>query len=124
MENKQLITFLDHIGRCILAEHVETTETRLTVKNPVILHAQPTPQGQLNIQTLPLYFREFLGEKTKETGSVWSYSLNSVVLGVDIDNDARLVQAYHNLWVPQQAAPAQPQGSPKVVKLFDDEETK
>lgn len=115
MEKNKLITFLDPIGRTILAEQVKLTDTVLQVKNPVILHVQPTPQGQLNIQTVPLYFREFLGQRTKETGSHWQYAVTNIVLGLEIDNEERLVKAYHDLWAPQPVA----NHTPKVVKLFD-----
>ena len=35
-----IITFIDPIGRTMLAELVEETETQLTVKNPAIIHVQ------------------------------------------------------------------------------------
>lgn len=116
MEKTKLITFLDPIGRVILAEEVTLGTIWLVVKNPVILHAQPTPQGQLNIQTLPLYFREFLGEKTKAEGAKWQYPVSSIVIGLNIENEDRLVKAYHDLWAP---TPVQ-NNKPREVKLFDE----
>jgi len=117
-EQTQLVTFIDHIGRTILAEQVSADKTTLTVKNPAIIHVQPTQQGQLNVQTIPLYFREFVGEKSKNEGTVWKFNLANLVLGVDIDNDSRLVDQYKKLF---SAAPSiiTPQGSEKVIKLFD-----
>jgi hypothetical protein len=113
-----LITFLDHIGRATIGELVEQNDTHLVVKNPAIIHVQPTPQGQLNVQTIPLYFREFVGEKTRENGTTWKYNISSVVIGVDVENDARLVSQYEKLF--SDSAIITPNGDPQVVKLFDE----
>lgn len=115
----KLTTFIDHIGRTILAEFIETDKTTLTVKNPAIIHVQPTQAGQLNVQTIPLYFREFIGEKHKNDGTVWKFNLSTIVLGVDINNDERLVDQYHKLF-SMPSGIITPQGSEKVIKLFDE----
>jgi len=117
MSEQNLITFIDHIGRTILATLVEQDKTTLTVKNPAIIHVQPTQQGQLNVQTIPLFFREFIGEKSKANGTTWKFNLNTVVLGLDIDNDPRLVEQYNRLFLPP--APA-PESTAPVIKLFDE----
>ena len=112
-----IITFIDPIGRTMLAELVEETETQLTVKNPAIIHVQPTPNGQLNVQTIPLFFKEFVGERNKKEGTIWAYNKSLVVRGLNIENDDRLVQQYQAVF----AAPAaQLSGEPQVVKLFDE----
>jgi hypothetical protein len=118
MSNTNITTFIDHIGRTILAELVEETKDKLTVKNPAILHVQPTPQGQLNVQTIPLYFKEFISEKNRETGTTWSFNKSSIVVAVDVENDSRLLEQYTRLFSAQPAAAA-PQ-SEKVIKLFDE----
>jgi hypothetical protein len=117
MSKQNLVTFIDHIGRTIIAETVEQDKSFLTVKNPAIIHVQPTQQGQLNVQTIPLFFREFIGEKNKNNGTVWKFHTNSVVLGVDIDNDPRLLDQYNKLFAP--LTPVEPAKEP-VIKLFDE----
>lgn len=112
-----IITFIDHIGRTILGEQVEDTKDHLTVKNPAIIHVQPTPQGQLNVQTIPLYFREFVSDKNKGDGTTWKFNKSSVVVGVDIENDARLLEQYKRLFT---AAPTATADDQKVIKLFDE----
>lgn len=112
----KIITFIDHIGRTILAEEVESTEASLTVKNPAIIHVQPTQQGQLNVQTIPLYFREFVSDKNKNSGTTWRFNKNSIVVGVDIENDTRLLEQYNRLF--SGAAPVA--DDQKVIKLFDE----
>jgi len=114
-----VVTFIDHIGRTIIGELVKSDTSYLTVKNPAIIHVQPTQQGQLNVQTIPLYFREFIGEKSRANGTVWKFNASNIVLGEDVDNDARLIDQYHKLF--SAAVPAS-QPKEKVVKLFDDKE--
>jgi hypothetical protein len=113
-----ITTFIDHIGRTIIAELVEDTAAQLTVKNPAIIHVQPTQQGQLNVQTIPLYFREFISDKNKNSGTTWKFNKSSIVLGVDIENDTRLLDQYSRLF----AAPTlnNTADDQKVIKLFDE----
>lgn len=113
-----IITFVDHIGRTIIGEQIESDKTSITVKNPAIIHVQPTPQGQLNVQTIPLYFREFVSDKNKDSGTKWKFNLNNIVLGVDIDNDSRLLDQYNRLFSGVPAAAAS--DDQKVIKLFDE----
>lgn len=120
-ETIQTVTFIDHIGRTIIGEIVDPSVdsgASFLVKNPAIIHVQPTQQGQLNVQTIPLYFREFIGEKSKENGTTWKYHYANVVFGVDVDNDPRLVDQYTKLWTASVAAPT---AEPSVVRLFDEE---
>jgi hypothetical protein len=112
----KIITFIDPIGRTILAEHVSDDKSFLTVKNPAIIHVQPTPQGQLNVQTIPLYFREFISDKNKNDGTTWKYNKTTIVEGIDIENDTRLLDQYNRLF---SAAP-EPKDDQKVIKLFDE----
>jgi hypothetical protein len=113
-----IITFVDHIGRTLLAELVEDSAQHLTVKNPAIIHVQPAANGQLNVQTIPLYFREFISDKNKNSGTTWKFNKATIVLGVDIENDSRLVEQYNRLFT---AAPvASTTDDQKVIKLFDE----
>jgi len=113
-----IITFIDHIGRTIIAEQVEDTAAQLVVKNPAIIHVQPTQQGQLNVQTIPLFFREFISDKHKNTGTTWKFNKTNIVIGVNIENDARLLEQYEKLF---SAVPATASAdNQKVIKLFDE----
>lgn len=122
MSDTNLITFIDHIGRTIIGENLGDTDNgnSFLVKNPAIIHVQPTQQGQLNVQTIPLYFREFIGEKSKENGTTWKYHYDNVVVGTDVDNDPRLTSQYATLWsAPVAPVPVAPP-SDAVIKLFDE----
>lgn len=117
-DTNNLITFIDHIGRTIIGENAGDVDSGASflVKNPAIIHVQPTQQGQLNVQTIPLYFREFVGDKSKENGTTWKYHYANVVFGVDVDNDPRLTDQYSKLFT----APVAVANDPQVVKLFDE----
>jgi hypothetical protein len=125
-ETPKLTTFLDSLGRTIIAEAVPelTTGTHLTVKNPVIVHIVPVGNnGQMTVQLLPVFFREFLADKTEDT--VWKYNRETITESETVVFDFKLTAQYQqmfsksNLIVPAGAgevtAPSQ-----DVVKLFDE----
>ena len=120
-ENK-IVVFFDSVGRTILGEKLEdkTTKEVLTIKNPAVVHIMPNQQsGQLQLQILPLFFKEFLAEK--DNGTVWNYSRANITEAVDVTFDFKLEAQYRQIFAAGPApAPQQPQGSPEVIKLFDD----
>jgi len=120
MEQQKLTTFIDQTGRTIIGILASETPETIIVKDPAILYVQPTQDGKLNVQTIPLYFREFIGDKHKNDGTLWVYNRAGITLGLDIDNDQRLVTQYNNLFnAPIQSAQPTPATTPAVVKLFD-----
>ncbi len=121
-ENK-IVVFFDQVGRTILGERVEseTNDSVLTIKNPAVVHIMPNQQtGQLQLQILPLFFKEFLADK--DSGTIWKYNRKNVTEAVDVTFDFKLEaqykQIFSNIILP--SAPQQPQGAPEVVKLFDE----
>lgn len=120
-ENK-IVVFFDSVGRTILGEKLEdkTTNEVLTIKNPAVVHIMPNQQtGQLQLQILPLFFKEFLAEK--DSGTVWNYNRANITEAVDVTFDFKLEAQYRQIFAAGPApAPQQPQGSPEVIKLFDD----
>lgn len=125
METKnKLVVFFDSVGRTVLGEQVEDKSTNkiLTVKNPAVVHITPNPQtGQLTLQILPLFFKEFLADKNAPT--FWEYKRELLTEAQDLVFDFKLQAQYQQLFSTSPApAPAQPQGSSaEVIKLFDDE---
>jgi hypothetical protein len=120
-ENK-IVVFFDAVGRTILGERLEdkTTDKVLSIKNPAVVHIMPNQQtGQLQLQILPLFFKEFLADK--DTGTVWNYSRVNITEAVDVAFDFKLEAQYRQIFAAGPApAPQQPQGSPEVIKLFDE----
>lgn len=128
---KTISTFVDHIGRVILGEVVSDSKETLKVKNPAIIHIGQQPQtGQLQVQTIPFFFREFVSSKAQKEGTVWSFNKDSVVVG-EVDLDERLIEQYERIFT-NNPLPQAPQVNPvgkqsannkaEIIKLFDDEE--
>lgn len=120
-ENK-IVVFFDAVGRTILGEKLEdkTTDKVLSVKNPAVVHIMPNQQtGQLQLQILPLFFKEFLADK--DAGTVWNYNRANITEAVDVTFDFKLEAQYRQIFANMPApAPQEQQGSPEVIKLFDE----
>lgn len=131
MNNEQtskLVLFLDPIGRNILGEEVEniSDNTTISVKNPVILHVADSGGGKMSVQLLPLFFREFLADKSADV--VFSYQKDKIVR-TDIDAFDFRLQAQYNQIFSKQSVFVSPQGQPEqqtqqpsnsVINLFDE----
>tara|TARA_R100001086_G_scaffold244576_1_gene174501 strand:+ start:895 stop:1296 length:402 start_codon:yes stop_codon:yes gene_type:complete len=119
-KEKPISTIVDHIGRTVVGRVVKNTKDEITLYNPVIIHVQPDQQsGQLQVQSFPYIFMEFLKDKDKNN---WTFS-KSAISTSDIELDERIIQQYENINNP--APPIQEgtaQTEPEVIQLFDDEE--
>lgn len=116
---KKITTIVDHIGRLVMGEEVSKTETHLTLNNPVIIHVQPNPQnGQLQVQSFPYIFMEFLSPESRDKNE-WTFNLNNIVVS-DVQLDSKITMQYKNVNSPS-LVPGQQQGQPDVIKLFDEE---
>lgn len=111
-----LIVFLDSIGRTIIGKLSTENETILSVENPALVHIQPNPQNnQLQLQILPLFFKEFQQDKAAST--VWNYKKANITTSSEIVFPAQFIAQYEQLFAPT-AAPVERE--PEVVKLFDE----
>lgn len=113
----KITTIIDHIGRTVIGVEVASTETTLTLNNPVIIHVQPNPQtGQLQVQSIPYIFMEFLAAESRDVNH-WMFNKESIVQS-SVKLDSKIIAQYHgvNSPAPQQA----PQGDAEVIKLFED----
>tara|TARA_R110002020_G_scaffold138225_4_gene308067 strand:+ start:830 stop:1225 length:396 start_codon:yes stop_codon:yes gene_type:complete len=119
MADKQIKTIVDHIGRTVLGILEKDTKDTITLFNPVIIHVQPDQQtGQLQVQSFPYIFMEFLKDKDKNN---WTFSKSSISVS-DVQLDERIIQQYENINNPQPPLTQQGESSGDVVSLFDDEE--
>ena len=122
MADKQYKTIVDHIGRTVIGNIVKEDAKTLTLNNPVIIHVQPDQEsGQLQVQSFPYIFMEFLKDKKQNN---WTF--NKTVISVsDVELDDKIITQYENINNPQPpiaGTPPADAGEPEVVKLFDDEE--
>ncbi|MFZ9876791.1 MAG: hypothetical protein ACO3EY_07030 [Candidatus Nanopelagicales bacterium] len=114
---KPLTVFLDNIGRTIIGKIVKQDDVTLSIENPALVHIQANPQtSQLQLQILPLFFREFQADKTQPT--VWNYKKANITTSEEIPFAVQFTAQYEQMF--QTAQPA-PQKQTPVVKLFDEE---
>lgn len=112
----QLTVFLDNIGRTIVGKVIDETESVISVENPALIHIQANPQtSQLQLQILPLFFREFQADKTKPT--VWLYKKANVTLSQNIPFAPQFTAQYEQMFRVEEPSSKK---EPEVVKLFDE----
>ena len=98
MADKEIKTIVDHIGRTVVGKITEETKDLITLFNPVIIHVQPDPQsGQLQVQSFPYIFMEFLKDKEKNN---WTFYKTAISTS-DVDLDERIIAQYENINNPQ-----------------------
>ena len=106
--------FVDHVGRNIIGEVLGEENGYLKVKNPAILIVQPNQAtGQLSIQTVPLFFKEFVSPSVRETAGTWLFPKDKLITSTDIQLEDRIIEQYKRIFTPP------PSSTPEVVKLFD-----
>jgi hypothetical protein len=108
------VTIIDHIGRNIIGKFVKETDTTLTLNNPVIVHCQPEANGQLQVQSFPLFFFEFI-DKSKRDQNDWTYTKSSIVTS-NVELDERILAQYAKINTPPVEAVVK---SPKIVSIDD-----
>jgi hypothetical protein len=121
--SKEIIAIVDQVGRTVIGVETGQTDETLTLNNPVIVHVQPDPQsGQLQVQTFPYLFMEFI-EGDKKLNE-WTFTKSSIVTST-VKLTEQIKAQYNAINNP---APKQPEpvAEPEVIKLFgaDDKEAK
>ena len=116
-DKKPIKTIIDHIGRTVVGSVVKEDTKTITLFNPVIVHVQPDPQsGQLQVQSFPYIFMEFLNDKDKNN---WTFYKTAISTS-DVELDDRIITQYENINNPQPPIQETPAKEPEVIKLFDD----
>jgi hypothetical protein len=114
--SQNIKVFIDHVGHTIVGE-VISSEKSLDVKNPAILVAAPNANGQLTVQLVPVFFKEFIKTNKREDGVVFSYPIDKIVQS-EAELDERLTEQYVNMF--RSAQKSENKETP-VIKLFDEE---
>lgn len=139
-KSKDLIVFLDAIGRTIIAERIDEDDEVLSVQNPAVVNIAPQqavgPNGEpvqkMALQLFPLFFREFLAAKNESVK--FRYIKNNITMSVgNIALDFKVGIQYEQLFTsigeisgpdtgPALKLSPDPAASidEDVVKLFDE----
>ena len=109
-----IITIIDQIGRTVVGEKKDESADTITISNPVIIHVQPDQQtGQLQVQSFPYLFMEFI--KGEDKANNWIFHKSAIAVS-DVELDDKIIAQYQSINTPQTETEVE---EPEVVKLFD-----
>jgi hypothetical protein len=114
-----IIVFVNHVGQTVIAEQVSDNANSLVVKNPAVLHVTPNQTGQLQVQLIPLFFKEFIEEATRNDGSVFTFSKNSIVTSA-VKLEPKISEQYVRIFTPAKPVNEGKGKDAPVIKLFDE----
>jgi len=126
-----LRVIVDAAGRTILGEHEKETKDNIVLKNPATLFIQPNQQtGQLAVQLIPFFFREFVEESSRPDGLCWTFNKTGTCYTDKFDLDERLYSQYEKMMTKEAnsnpATVEEFEGAAskraKEVKLFDEKQ--
>ena len=126
-----LRVIVDAAGRTIIGEHDNETDQSISLKNPATLFIQPNQQtGQLAVQLIPFFFREFVEEEKRPEGVSWTFDKSSLATSEQFGLDNRLLDQYEKMMTKEANTNPPPiedteafgpaAGKAKEVKLFDE----
>lgn len=121
--NQQIVVFHDLVGRTVVGTFKSKTNGDLEVENPVILNVVPGEGGKMTVQLFPLFFREFLADKSEKVSFTFkegNYTETSIT-----SLDYRLVAQYNQMFSAEASlTQAEDSGSKPesetVVNLFEE----
>lgn len=113
--SKQHVAIQDQIGRTVIGIIDSETESTITIENPVVLHLELEGNGQIQVQTFPVFFFELIDKDRRETNK-WTYNKANVVLS-DVILSENIISQYTklNTPIPQITKPS----SPNVISIDD-----
>ena len=126
-----LRVIVDGAGRTMLGEYKNDTKDTLVLQNPATLFIQPNQQtGQLAVQLIPFFFREFVCDDKRAEGLSWTFDKSSIAITEKFDLDTRLYDQYEKMMTKEanvnpptveefEKAGGAASNPPKEVKLFD-----
>lgn len=74
------VIFQDQIGRVVVGDKVEETETTLTVSDPKFIHAEMGQDNRIGMHVIPVFFSEVV-EKGEGSKNNWVYNKSSIIFG-------------------------------------------
>jgi len=114
-----IIVFINHVGQTILGEKIKESDTHISVKNPSVLHVSPSQNGQLQVQLIPLFFKEFIEEKTRNDGAIFDFSKTSIVT-TSLKLEPKIAEQFNRIFSPAKPVNDGKGKDAPVIKLFDE----
>ena len=132
-KEKEIVAFVDGVGRVIVGREAATTKTTIDIENPAVVNIQVQQNtNQIAVQLLPFFFREFIAPSVKDKGVTWTFQKANIVMSPDLELEDNIQTQYKGIFeAPEAQDPTTPgtvslpedvKGSPEpeVVKLFDE----
>jgi hypothetical protein len=116
MKEKHVV-IIDQIGRNIIGKLVTESDTTITLNNPVIVFVQPEQSGQIQVQSFPVFFFEFINKEYREQNN-WTYNKSNIVTS-DVVLDERIISQYERINTPPVESQNFANSSPKVISIDD-----
>lgn len=111
---------IDHVGHTIVGELIEENDSKIVLRSPAILIAQPNQNNQLQVQLFPVIFKEFLAGDSKKDGAKFIYNKSRIV-DTELELDDKLTQQYKVMFLQDAPVNATDASSEtEVIKLFDE----
>lgn len=128
MNSKNIITFLDNAQRTIIGELTSETPVSMEICNPVVVNVVPQynqagqPTGQMALQLLPIFFKEFLGDRNSDVNYTYLKNCTTRITFAG-GFDFKLYAQYEFLFKKEDVVsniPVNQDANSPVVKLFDE----
>jgi hypothetical protein len=113
-EKVKHVAIIDQIGRNIIGKFFDEDQDTITLTNPVILHVQPDGGGQLQVQSFPLFFFEFIDKGSRDKNE-WTFTKQNIVTS-NVELDEKIIAQYQKINNPPAPEPAK---SAKIVDIND-----
>lgn len=128
MQKKQVISFIDNIGRVVIGRLKSEDDKSLEVINPAVVNIQiKQDNNQLAVQLLPLFFKEFISPSKKNEGIEWTFQKCNIVTSSNLELDDNIMNQYVGIFenvetgaAEKQVTEVKEEAEPPLVKLFDE----
>lgn len=117
---EQIDLYVDGAGRYVLGVEMPSPHNAniLRIKNPALITINSGANGQIQIQTIPFFFKEL----TLSDGGdcIWDFPKGNCAKATTIKLSDQLKRQYYNAVNSPPQVPQQTIEQPKTVKLFDE----
>jgi len=114
-----ITVFVNHVGQTILGELISDKDNGITVKNPAVLHVSPSQTGQLQVQLIPMFFKEFIEEKSRNDGAQFTFNRGNIVTS-SVKLEPKIAEQYTRIFAASKPVNEGKGKDAPVIKLFDE----
>ena len=109
-----VVSFIDQAGRYIIGEFVSSNDKHLVIKNPAILVISNNAAGAVQVNTIPIFFKELIDPKVQD--STWNFPAHLCTISKDLKLSDQLIVQYNKAIAPVTPV-IQTAVEPRIVKI-------